>query len=378
MYVLSNDHQVIIDTLFSSYKLKGYIHEEEALNLISNYDVSLKDTEHLIGILLKLGVIFSTNIKQNDNDYSDFGFIDYEAIFNEIIKIDRKLKNIISYIKKIKPPQRNEFGNLYIQSKSGNTFARNRIIEMNMRQAVRHALYFSKKYSYPLEECIQDAFNGLVLGLEKFDINKSLNFPIHITWSIRQVLYREVLIGNYLIRSPIHLKEKLFKVFRLFKDKSEKYKTENKIKILKKIRRILTCSEKEAIVIFNYFKTNINIDYLIKAHYSDNCEYENLIMEKSTNSQLNIRLKSILSTIPSREKIVIFNRFGIDIPKPLTLDEIGEMLGVSRERIRQIEKKALRRLRHPKRQKHLINFFEYNVKELTDSDLPKNEKFLEK
>jgi RNA polymerase primary sigma factor len=378
---LSNEYQIIVDKLNSSYETKGFIREEEALDLISIYNVSLKDTDRIIGILLNLGVIFSNETMQPDDDYLDFGFINYESIYNEIIKIDNNLEYIINYIRKIKPPQRHEFNNLYHQSKNGNNFAKKRIIEMNMRQAIRHALYFSKKFSYPLEECIQEAFYGLILGFERFDIYKSPKFQMHITWWIRQSLYREILIGNYLIKYPIHIKEKLFKVFKLFNNKDEDYKYNNKILFLKKICNILNCSKDTALTIFKCFQEYMDINHPVINGYNyfyDYNEQENTIIDKINNSLMKEYINIILSTIPLKEQLVIINRFGLDFLEAETLDTIGEKLGVSKERVRQIEQKAFRRLRHPRRYKILMKFFDYNVSEPSDKNLPKNEKFIEK
>jgi RNA polymerase primary sigma factor len=378
---LSNESQNIVDRLYSLYKTRGYIREEEALDLISIYNVSLKDTDRIIGILLNLGVIFSYETIQHNDDYLDFGFINYESVYNEIIELDNSLAYIINYIRKIKPPQRHEFNNLYYQSKNGNNFAKRRIIEMNMRQAIRHALYFAKKFSYPLEECIQESFYSLILGFEKFDITRSSKFPIHITWWIRQSLYREILIGNYLIKYPIHIKEKLFKVFKLFKNKDEDHKNNNKILYLRKIGNILNCSKDTALTIFKCFQEYIDINHPVINGYNDFYDYneqENAIIDKITNSFMKKYINIVLSTIPLKERLVIINRFGLDLSEVETLDAIGEKLGISRERVRQIELKAFRRLRHPRRQKILIKVFDYDVNKLSDKDFPKNERFIEK
>jgi len=248
-----------------------------------------------------------------------------------------------------------------------------------MRQAVKQALFFSKKYLYPLEECIQDAFLGLIKGFEKYNINRSQNFHIHIIWFIRQMLYKKVLIGNYIINTPYHLKENIFKVFNIFKNKTEKYKVNNKNVIIKKIRKYLSCSKSLSLLIYRIFQKTQNIELLVNREsslLSDNGLFESQVIENITIFLLKNQIKSILSTIPYKEQFVIEKRFGIDIKEPLTLDTIGTLLGLTRERIRQIEKRGMRRLRHPRRSKHLIKFFEYDIKPPLDKNLPKNERFI--
>jgi RNA polymerase primary sigma factor len=370
---LSDEYQQIIGKLYSSYQSKGFIREDDTLKAFSENNISFRDTDRLVGILLSKGVIFSSDNTLDEDDFPDYGFIDYDKIFSEIIKIDKQLTFIINYIKNIKPPQRHEFNNLYMQAKNGNLFAKNRIIEMHLRQAVRQALFFSKRFSYPLTECIQEAFVGLISGFEKYNINRSQKFQIYVIWHIRQNLYKEILLGNYLINYPYHIKEKLLKIFRIYKNKSESYKHIYRKNIIKKTRKYLSCSKKRAESIYNIFQKNRNIDNLI---LSDNCISESKIFSSVTNSLLYNYLKIVFSTFPSREHFVIEKRYGIDIKEPLTLDTIGDMLGITRERVRQIEKKAIRRLKHPKRSKNLMKFFDHDVKEPLDVNLPKKEKFI--
>ena len=98
---LTIEYQQIIDKLYSSYLSKGFLHENETLKVLSEGNVSFKDTDRLIGILLSKGVIFSSGIILNDEDSSDYGFINYNDIYNEVIKIDKNLKVLIAYIKNI-------------------------------------------------------------------------------------------------------------------------------------------------------------------------------------------------------------------------------------------------------------------------------------
>jgi RNA polymerase primary sigma factor len=373
--VLSDEYQRIIDELYSSYQSKGFICENEALKTLSERNVSFRDTDMLIGILLSKGVIFSSDNIQDEDDFPDYGFIDYDRIFSEIIEIDKSLLFIINYVKNIKPPQRYEFSNLYMQAKNGNLFAKNRIIEMYLRQAIRQALFFSKRYSYSLADCIQEAFIGLVSGFEKYNINRSQKFSIYIIWHIRQNLYREILLGNYLINYPYHIKEDLFKIFHIYKNKSESYKHIYRKNIIVKTKKYLSCSKKKAQFIYNIFQKNKNIDSII---LSDNFIVESEIFSNITNSLLSDYVKNLFCTLPPKEHFIIKMRYGIDIKEPLTLDTIGDMLGITRERVRQIEKKVLRRLRHPKRSTMLMKFFDHEVIEPSDINLSKHEKFIER
>ena len=372
---LSHEHQQIIDKLYTAYELNGFITEDEVLDLLSKHNVSLRDTDSLIGILLSKGIMFSSGLLGENDDFKDYGFINYELIFSEIIQIDPDLKHIINHIKNIRPPQRNEFDKLYLQAKNGNSFAKNRILEMYMRQAIRQALYFSKRYYFPIADCIQEAFIGLILGFEKYDINRSHKFPIHIIWSIRQKLYREISITNNDIVYPVHIRQKILKIHSIFKNKSEKYILSNKNIIIKKITDRLMCSKINAFFYYNSLLNNKDIDKIILSDYERQIENIN---EEITICLLNKCIKDILSTIPRRESEILLMRYSIDLSQSFTLDEVGDYFGLTRERIRQIETKAIRRLRHPKRSRILAKFLpEFTVRELSDKNLPKNEKFIE-
>jgi len=198
------------------------------------------------------------------------------------------------------------------------------------------------------------------------------------------MLYKKTLIGNYLIYTPYtpyHLKKYLFKAYHIFKNKTEKYKNDNKHIIVNKIEKYLYSSKSLSLLMYRIFQKTQNIELLVDCEsilLSDGGLFESQIMENITVSLLKKQIKFVLSTIPPIEQFVIKKRFGIDINNSLTLDTIGTLLSLTRERIRQIEKKAMRRLRHPKRHRHLIKYFEYDVKELSDDDLPKNEKFIVK
>jgi RNA polymerase primary sigma factor len=230
---------------------------------------------------------------------------------------------------------------------------------MNLRLAVRYALYFHKKYNYELDDAITVSIIGLILGYEKYDVNKRLKYQNHIQWWIRQALYREIGIGNIYIKFPAHLKAQLFKISYLFHNKKTYYFYEDKRKLIHKIKNILNCSTKKAFIYYNCYLQYIPFDE-IKEYDKKYLEYDLIdeLDESLTNFLLKRQLNIILSTLPVRENTVIQLRFGLNGHKIKTLDEVGTILGVTRERVRQIEDKALRRLRHPKRSRLLINFFD--------------------
>jgi RNA polymerase primary sigma factor len=368
----------IFNNIKDSYNKNGFVTNELISDLIAESNISLSDVEYFIQKIIDVGILIID--KNGSDDYiTDYAFHDYNKIYNEILEISTEYTYLVNYINSIKPPQKHEFDNLYIEARNGNNFAKSRIVEMNLRLAVRHALYFHKKYNCELDETIAISIIGLILGYEKYDVDKPLKYQNHIQWWIRQALYREIDIGNIYIKFPAHLKEQLFKISYLFRNKKTYYIYENKIKLIHKIKNILNCSTKNAFIYWNSYLQYIPFDE-IKEYDKKYLEYDLIdeLDESLTNFLLKIQLNITLSTLPGRENAVIQLRFGLNGHKIQTLDEIGTLLGITRERVRQIESKALRRLRHPKRCKRLMMFFDYNIPLPIDKDLPKNKKFIKK
>jgi RNA polymerase primary sigma factor len=337
-----NNEKEIYNNIFNSYNKNGFVSNEYIFNLISESNISLADVEHFIKKVIDSGILII------DEKYKmDHAFHDYDKTYNEITKKDKSFSYIVNYVKKIKPPQMYEFENLFLRSKGDNFYARNRIIEMNLRLALRHALYFHKKYTLELDEAIGYAFIGLILGYEKYDTNKMLKFQNHIQWWIRQSLYREVSIGNKYIRYPAHLRNKLFIISGLFHNKSEDYLSKNRNNLIINIKRKLSCSTKDAMFYYNCYLNYLPLDTIEKNEgISLNYDLIKDLDESITNSLLKKQINNIISTLPSREQIVIESHFGLNGYKAQTLDELGNKLGITKERVRQIENKALERLRH--------------------------------
>jgi RNA polymerase primary sigma factor len=334
---IDNEKEIFND-IFNSYNKNGFVTNEYILDLISDSNISLSNVEYFIQKIINSGILVI------DEKYEmDHAFHDYNKTYNEIIKEDKSFSYIINYVKKIKPPQMHEFENLFLRSKDDNSYARNRIIEMNLRLALRHALYFHKKYALELDEAIGYAFIGLILGYEKYDTNKTLKFQNHIQWWIRQPLYREVSIGNKFIRYPAHLRNKLFIISDLFHNKSEDYFYKNKNDLIINIKRKLSCSTKDAMLYYNCYLNYLPLDSIEK-NEGISLNYD--LIKDLDESILKKQINNTLSTLPSREQIVIESRFGLNGYKAQTLDELGDKLGITRERVRQIETKALERLRH--------------------------------
>ena len=352
-------YNICFNKVFDKYSIQGYVTSDYIFDVLEKHAITLAETEYFCNKLIKKGVLILSD--KEINDYTkDYGFYDYNNLFNELIKIDNGLKFIINQIKSIKPPQKNEFEILFLQSKNGNEYARNRIIKMNMRLAVRHALFFFKKYKYPLDIAIQESFCGLIKATNTYSIEKG-SFPNYAQWLIRQSLYRSLPSTNTLIECPIHLKIDLIKVTKYLKKLSTKYIYKYEKDIKTKIWKIINSPNENKINILYYCLIKpLSIEYLNEnkeAIFSDEELISNL-NDNITNQYLHNMILKLFSTLDRRESDILKLRYGMGITKSHTLDEIGDMYNLTRERIRQIESKAIKKINLQKQFEKLKAFIE--------------------
>lgn len=355
----------IIEKLYSVYKSKGYVTENMVIDTFGENDLPLDEVDYVCDQLLSMGVIINDNIVENIDDVEDNydrSQTDYEALFHEVVAIDGSLAPYIDEIRQVKPPQHRELQNLIIHAKSGNAFARERIIEMYLRTVVRISLWHHQKYRIPLAETLQDGCLGLVIALDKYDIGKQEKFSIYSPWWIRQVINREAPTLNPLVYTPVHMKDKLFNIYDIIEEFFYN-QSDGKISpdMLKAVSERLGCSQDEAKEYINYLKTFESIEELIEKDESlfiDNCVADEQLIVDVNYKELKSAVSKVLPTLKPREQRVILLRFGFIDGKEWTLEEVGREFGVTRERIRQIEKKALSKLRHPSRCKKLKCFIE--------------------
>jgi RNA polymerase primary sigma factor len=354
-----HEKKKIYNEIYMKYSIQGYLTSDYIFNVLLKYELTLSEIEYFCEDIIRQGVLIISEDKIN-NYIIDYSSYDYSKVYNEVIYIDTNLKYIINYVKSIKPPQKNEFETLFIQSKNGNEYARNRIIKMNMRIAIRYALYFHKKYKYPLDEAIQESFSALVIVINSYSVDKG-NYSNFLQWHIRQSLCRSVSPINYLIKCPQYLKNDLLKITKYLKNRTTNYIICNKIKIKYNIRKLINCNKNRTNILYFCLLKPYSIENLLGRHkmiLSDEETFIDYINRNMTNYNLHNVLLNILSTLPIRESCVLKYRYGIGIEKSHTLDEIGEIYNLTRERIRQIENKAIKRMNNHKQFKILKYFFE--------------------
>lgn len=358
---LSSGHQEIIDELYALYECKGFIREEEALDLMAAYDVLLTDTERLTETLLGLGVIFANDgvVAQNNDDDVDKTRTDYEAVFNEVLSIAPGQKMLIDYVRGIRSPQWREWKTLMPQAKFGNQYALNRLFEMYLRVVVSLSLGAHKCYGQEFDDLLQEGALGLMRAIRKYDSNKHGSFVSYFPLWVRQYIDRAFVDKGRPIRIPGHMHETMVK-FQATADMLEASngRTPDVASIATEMG--ISLNKAERIRNFVYMFEPLEDYLLVHSDGFIECELfdanADAVFDELENRLLREAIMSALSTLTKRESAVLRLRFGIDDGQERTLEEVGSAFNVTRERIRQIEAKALGKLRHPSQSKKLKDF----------------------
>lgn len=363
-----NQHlkQKVLEKLNSIYKSKGYITIDEVIQYIDEAALPLDEVERLCDILTNNGVIIRdepTNIAEDDDEnIFDRSKLDYDKLFERVIEIDPSLEPYIDGVKSILPPQYREEAALIYQAKEGNPYAKERLITMNLRIVVKMALSFYERYDFPLADSLQYGNMGLVMALKKMPLTPDGRFSTYAPWWIRQIIFRYLYIGNNIQYIPVHMKEKLYKVYEIKKehycDKCNGLLCQQLIDI---VSEKCEMDSETAIKCLILIEAPYSVEELTEKEsdnsiFNDNGYYEYFIAEYITEKELKTVIQGLLSDLKERERRVLTYRFGLNGEDPMTLEEVGAIFGLTRERIRQIESKAIKRLRHPSRSKLLKDY----------------------
>ena len=370
-------YENIVEKLYQEYSVHGFISEDRIFEVLEENNISLLDSDSIVDKLLSRGVIIRDDAilePDEDDDEYDKGHYDYEAIFNSILEIAPELEELIEYVRKIQAPQHREWQVLLPQAQNGNQFARNRIFEMYMRSVLRLALQFSQKYNQPLEDTIQNGFLGLYISIDKFEYGRQDNFPQYYPlWAMQQIR-REMEMVNPTIYYPVHVKDQIISVFDTVENHFCELCISNDIcpNLIEEVKAKLECDDEDAIFAVKSLRPFDSYDQLAEndADFVDDDFWLDEIVEES---EIKDNIHKILSTLGDKELDIIRLRYGFIDDVCYTLEEVGAKYNVTRERVRQIEAKALRKLKHPTRTKYFKGFVEDSTLRKEDNKDKKEE-----
>lgn len=341
---------------------KGYVLFDDIMNSADRWSLSIEDVDWLANIITTRGVLVYDTVpsteQTTDEEYDDYAQVDYDAIFNRVVELDPSLKDFISSIKNIKPPQAREMDQLKYQVIEGNLYARRRVIEMHLRIAVRIALQRVEEYDCDMADTIQDACIGLINAVDKYDPDLNGPFGSYASLWIYQNITRSQANQRASIYYPAHRKEDYFTVYPFLK--SLGYTSSELLgskKVLDIVQEKLDCDVKQAQDAIYQCVPLESIDEVYKASMKciDDpgqmyCDNENLYINDFSDGIIDECFRGEISQIlfeklKPRDKAVIKARYGFDDGKAKTLEEVGSALGVTRERVRQIESRALKKMK---------------------------------
>lgn len=233
----------------------------------------------------------------------------------------------------------------------GDQSAKNELVEANLRLVVSLARHY-QGCGLSYQDLIQEGNIGLIKAAEKFDVSKGFRFSTYASWWIKQALSRAIADQSRTIRIPVHMTENINKFKKTERELLSQLNREPKIK---EIADAMGISETQAKEIQSYIVEPTSLD--IQVGDDDDTTIGSFIEDthfinpesayiKESNGDI---VNAVLDTLSDREANILRLRFGIGGKKAMTLEEVGKEYGLTRERIRQIEAKALRKLRHPSR-----------------------------
>jgi RNA polymerase primary sigma factor len=260
--------------------------------------------------------------------------------------------------------------------------AKQKFVMCNLKLVRQIALGYRKTYpNVEIEDLFQMGVIGLIRATEKWDPSREFMFSTYATWWIRQSLTRNATDFGSLIRIPVHMKERIYKVEEYLENYNEFFDFDPEDL---EAADALEISEKEYLQIKDAIHSFISINSitdrnseLSRSVVFPNIE-ENSICDPSSLVERTFfaeQLNSVLDTLSEREAGVISRRFGVNCDGPMTLDDIGKIYGVTKERIRQIESKCMTKLRHPSRSQVLKDYldgFDPELIQFSGGDHPKN------
>lgn len=359
--------------LIAESEKKGFLTFDDIMDMSDAYSLSVSEVDQLSEALEIRGIIIyeTAPIGKDVDHFEDYSRIDYEAIFEEIIWLSPNLEYVVELIRKLPPPQYGEITALTMQTVAGNAYARERLILIHLRVALKIALSMAKSHQYDIIDAVSAGFVGLVIAVDRFDPDGFSAFQAYASLWIQQNINREcnpIWMEYYF---PAHYKEKMLPAYERYLNHWCGDCVPGRIckTLVSEIADSLDISFSEA---HEYLAAAIKqaenhlylSDYLEESDCEDplpwlqeSVQIDNLLFEKVASSMARRALLNALSSLTPREADAIRLRTGFDDNRPLTLEEVGAIYGVTRERIRQIEAKALRKLGHPSKAKKLKDFW---------------------
>ena len=356
------DKKAVVKELLELGKQKGQLNNQDILDAIGEIDFDPEQLEKLYDNLEQQGIEIVEDmgdIKIDDIDLGDGKDSDFVA--DGAVTVDDPVKVYLKEIGRVPLLSSEEEIDLAIRIANGDVQAKQRLSEANLRLVVSIAKRYLGRGMQFLD-LIQEGNLGLIKAVDKFDYTKGFKFSTYATWWIRQAITRAIADQARTIRIPVHMVEtinKVKKVQRQLLHQNGHEPTPDEIADeldlpVDKVREIMRVAQEPVSL-----ETPIGEEE--DSHLGDFIPDDGAPApaDAASHTMLREQLTDVLSTLTPREEKVLRLRFGLEDGRSSTLEEVGKEFNVTRERIRQIEAKALRKLRHPSRSRKLKDYLDY-------------------
>lgn len=374
-----NQRQEALTYLLNKAEKLGYVTFDDIMDCADDRNLPIQDFDWLSSSITSRGILVYDDapakraLNEDVNEYDDFAQSDYEDVYNRIIELDISLEPFVKEVRSIKPPQWRELSQLEYQVLEGNKYARNRMIEMHLRIALRIALQRAETYDMDIQDSVSEACIGLITAVDKYNPDLNGAFSSYASMWIMQNISRRQPTQRPLMYYPVHKKDAYFSAYPILKSAGyagdidslrnhEVYELlEDRLSFTyKQTEEVIYAtipfeSYEELCLMFSETKCESDED---KEFYPRELVIENNAEEIIDNAMLRKQIGETLETLSERERKVLVLRYGLYDGKERTLEEIGVIFHLTRERIRQIEAKALRKLRHPSQIKKLKDYLD--------------------
>ena len=355
-----NSADAKIEALIEMGKSKGVLTYKEVMDTLDDLELDSEQIERIYDRFEALNIDVVEEMEIPDDITSDISELESDLGSTEGVAIDDPVRMYLKEIGKVPLLSAAEEIEIAKRMTDGDQDAKKQLAEANLRLVVSVAKRYVGRGMLFLD-LIQEGNLGLIKAVEKFDYRKGYKFSTYATWWIRQAITRAIADQARTIRIPVHMVETINKLIRVNRQLLQEYGREPRPD---EIAREMGISEEKVREIIKVAQEPVSLETPIgeeeDSHLGDFIPDDDAPApaEVAAFTLLKEQLMEVLDTLTPREEKVLRLRFGLDDGKARTLEEVGREFNVTRERIRQIEAKALRKLRHPSRSKKLKDFLE--------------------
>ena len=349
---------VIVKNLIEKGKKSGILTYKEIMDEIDHIDLGPEQIEKIYEVLESMGI----EVQGDMNEVSgvEEEELDLDLSIPEGVAIDDPVRMYLKEIGKVPLLSSEEEIELAQKIEEGSQYAKKKLAEANLRLVVSIAKRYVGRGMLFLD-LIQEGNLGLIKAVEKFDYRKGYKFSTYATWWIRQAITRAIADQARTIRIPVHMVETINKLIRVQRQLLQEL---GRDPFPEEISKVMDLPVEKVREIQKIAQEPVSLETPIgeeeDSHLGDFIPDDDAPApaEAAAFTMLKEQLINVLDTLTPREEKVLRLRFGLDDGRARTLEEVGKEFNVTRERIRQIEAKALRKLRHPSRSKKLKDYLD--------------------